>query len=67
MADGSPLCRQIIEDMTVRNLSPATQRPYIHTIAKFSRFLAARPTGLASTRCARFNCIWPTAAFPGRG
>jgi hypothetical protein len=30
MAELSPLCRRTIEDMTVRNLSPATQRSYVH-------------------------------------
>ena len=39
MADVSPLRRQMIEDMTVRNLSPATQRTYVHAVAKFSRYL----------------------------
>jgi hypothetical protein len=38
MADVSPLRRRMIEDMTVRNLSPATQRSYVHAVAKFSRF-----------------------------
>jgi hypothetical protein len=33
----------MIEDLTIRNLSPATQRSYIHAVAKFSRFLDARP------------------------
>ncbi len=30
MAKMSPLRRRMIEGMTVRNLSPATQRSYIH-------------------------------------
>ena len=29
MAEISPLRRRMIEDMTVRNLSPATQRSYL--------------------------------------
>ena len=32
----SPLRRRMIEDMTVRNLSPATQRSYISAVLKFS-------------------------------
>ncbi len=33
MAEMSPLRRRMIEDMTVRNLSPATQRSYVHALA----------------------------------
>ena len=35
MTEMSPLRRRMIEDMTVRNLSPATQRSYVHAVAKF--------------------------------
>jgi hypothetical protein len=38
MADLSPLRRRMIEDMTVRNLSPATQRSSISAVSKFSRY-----------------------------
>ncbi len=37
IAELSPLRRRMIEDMTVRNLSPATQRSYVHAVAKFGR------------------------------
>src|SRR3954454_18534078 len=46
MADVSPLRRRMIEDMTVRNLSPATQRSYVHAVAKFSRFFGRSPDRL---------------------
>jgi site-specific recombinase XerD len=46
MAEMSPLRRRMIEDMTVRNLSPATQRSYLHAVAKFSRFFARSPDQL---------------------
>ena len=46
MADISPLRRRMIEDMTVRNLSPATQRSYIHAVSKFSRFFGRSPDRL---------------------
>jgi len=36
MADLSPLRRRMIEDITVRNLSPATQRSYLSAVSKFS-------------------------------
>jgi integrase/recombinase XerD len=38
MTEMSPLRRRMIEDMTVRNLSPATQRSYLNAISKFSRY-----------------------------
>ena len=34
MTEISPLLRRMIEDMRVRNLSPATQRSYVHAVAK---------------------------------
>ena len=37
MATTSPLRRRMIEDMSVRNLSPATQRSYVSAVSKFSR------------------------------
>lgn len=46
MAELSPLRRRMIEDMTVRNLSPATQRSYLHAVAKFSRFFGRPPDRL---------------------
>lgn len=33
----NPLHRRMIEDMIVRNLSPATQRSYLHSVTEFSR------------------------------
>ena len=42
----SPLRRRMIDDMTVRNLSPATQRSYIHAVAKFSRYFGRSPDRL---------------------
>ena len=46
MAEMSPLRRRMIEDMTVRNLSPATQRSYLHAGAKFSRYFGHSPDRL---------------------
>jgi site-specific recombinase XerD len=46
MAEISPLRRRMIEDMTVRNLSPATQRSYVHAVSKFSRFFGRSPDTL---------------------
>ena len=44
MADLSPLRRRMIEDMSVRNMSPATQRSYISAVSKFSQYFDDRPT-----------------------
>lgn len=46
MTEISPLRRRMIEDMTVRNLSPATQRSYVHAVAKFARFFGRSPETL---------------------
>ena len=46
MAEISPLRRRMIKDMTVRNLSPATQRSYVHAVSKFSRFFGRSPDTL---------------------
>ncbi|NEJ93624.1 integrase, partial [Rhizobium leguminosarum] len=34
MTEISPLRRRMIDDMTIRNLSPATQRSYLHAVTK---------------------------------
>ena len=46
MTQMSPLRRRMIEDMSVRNLSPATQRSYISAISKFSRYFGRSPDKL---------------------
>src|SRR5437763_3295532 len=38
MTQVSPLRRRMIEDMTVCNLSPATQQSYVYAVAKFGQF-----------------------------
>ena len=48
MAEMSPLLRRMTEDMTVRNLSPATQRSYLHAVTKFSRYFERSPDRLGS-------------------
>ena len=46
MAEISPLRRRMIEDMTVRNLSPATQQSYIHAVSRFSQYFGHSPDRL---------------------
>src|SRR5262245_21524009 len=41
MAEMSPLRRRMIEDMTVRNLSPATQQSYLGGVSKLSRYFGS--------------------------
>jgi integrase/recombinase XerD len=43
MAEISPLRRRMIEDLTVRNLSPATQRSYLAAVSKLSRYFGRSP------------------------
>ena len=46
MAAIRPLRRRMIEDMTIRNLSPATQRSYLNAVSKFSRHFGRSPDRL---------------------
>jgi integrase/recombinase XerD len=46
MTEISPLRRRMIEDMTIRNLSPATQQSYLYAVAKFSRHFNHSPDRL---------------------
>jgi hypothetical protein len=46
MATTSPLRQRMIEDMTIRNLSRATQQSYIYAVAKFSRHFDCPPARL---------------------
>jgi integrase/recombinase XerD len=52
MAEMNPLRRRMIEDMKIRNLSPVTQRCYVHAVAKFARHFSRPPDqlGLAEVR-----------------
>ena len=52
MAEMNPLRRRMIEDMTVRNLSPVTRRCYVHAVAKFAQYFKQSPDrlGLAEVR-----------------
>jgi integrase/recombinase XerD len=46
MAQVSPVRRRMIEAMTVRNMSPATQRTYVSAVSKFSRYFGKSPERL---------------------
>jgi integrase/recombinase XerD len=59
MAEVSPLRWRMIEDMTIRNLSPATQQSYIYAVAKFSRHCGRSPErlGLEDVRAYQLHLI----------
>ena len=59
MAEMSPLRRRMIEDMTIRNLSPATQQSYIHAVSQFSRYFGHSPDrlGLEDVRAYQVHLI----------
>ena len=48
ISDGrdEPSAPAVIEDMTIRNLSPATQRSYLHAVSKFSQYFGRSPDRL---------------------
>ncbi len=59
MAEMSPPRHRMTEDMTVRNLSPATQRSYIHAVAKFSRYFGLSPCRLGLEEVRAFQAQRP--------
>ncbi len=67
MAEMSALRRRMIEDMTVRNLSPATQRSYVHAVAKFSRYFGCSPDrlDLEDVRAFQVRLCAGVSAHPG--
>jgi hypothetical protein len=46
MAKMDPLRRRMIEDMKVRDLSPVTQRCYMHAVVKFAQYFKRSPDQL---------------------
>ena len=66
MAEMSPLRRRMIEDMTVRNLSPATQRSYLHAVSKFSRYFGRSPDrlGLEDVRAFQVHLVSTGISWP---
>jgi integrase/recombinase XerD len=47
MAEMTPLRPRMIDDMRVRNLSPATRQSHVYAAAKFSRFFGRSPDQLS--------------------
>jgi integrase/recombinase XerD len=67
MTEISLLRRRMTEDMTVRNLSPATQRSYISAVAKFSRFFGRSPDrlDLEDVRTFQVHLVAKGISWPG--
>jgi integrase/recombinase XerD len=55
----SPLHRRMIDDMSLRNLSSATQRSYLHAVTQFSRYFGRSPDclGLADVRAFQIHLV----------
>ena len=51
----SPLRQRMIDDMTIRNMSPSTQKIYIRAVANFSAFHRRSPDKLDVRGCARVS------------
>lgn len=62
----SPLRRRMIDDMSVRNLSPATQRSYLHAVIKFSRYFGRSPDrlGLEDVRAFQVHLVSKGVSWP---
>ena len=62
----SPLRRRMIDDMSLRNLSPATQRSYIHAIKRFARFHGRSPDqlGLEDVRAFQVYLVSQGISWP---
>jgi integrase/recombinase XerD len=62
----SALRRRMIDDMTLRNLSPATQRSYLHAVTKFSRHFGCPPhrLGLEDVRSFQVHLVSQGISWP---
>ena len=62
----SPLRRRMIDDMSLRNLSPATQRSYLHAVTKFSRYFGRSPDrlGLEDVRAFQVYLVSQGISWP---
>jgi len=62
----SPLRRRIIDDMSLSNLSPATQRSYLHAVTKFGRYCGRSPDrlGLEDVRAFQIYLVSQRISWP---
>ena len=63
----TPLRRRMIEDMRVRNLSPVTQRCYVHAVAKLAAHFNRSPDrlGLADIRAYQIHLTTTGVSWAG--
>lgn len=54
----SPLRRRMIDDMSLRNLSPATQRSYLHAVKRFALFHSRSPDQLSTAQELYATRLW---------
>ena len=66
MAEMSPLRRRMLEDMAIRNLSPATQQSYLYAVAKFSRHFGRSPDrlGIEEVRAYQVHLVAKERSWP---
>jgi hypothetical protein len=66
MTEMSPLRRRMIEDMTIRNLSPTTQQSYLNAVSKFSRHFGRSPDrlGLEDVRAFQVHLVATGISWP---
>ena len=66
MTEMSPLRRRMIEDMTIRNLSPATQQSYLYAVSRFSRHFGRSPDrlGLEEVRLFQVHLVSSGISWP---
>ena len=53
----TPLRQRMIEDMSVRRFTPATQRQYIRAVKRLAAFLGRFPTPRPQRSCGRSSRI----------
>jgi hypothetical protein len=65
MAEMSALRRRMIEDTTIRNLSPATQRSYLHAVSSSADISASRLVGSGWRTSAPIGSTYRRKGWPG--
>lgn len=60
----SALRRRMIDDVTLRNLSLATQRSYLYAVAKFSRHFSCQPDRLGLEDIRTFQVYLVSQGIP---